>query len=82
MIVFILQIVNGRFHLSTQGRKYTSALTPMALAKMFQRGGYDRHNRDHILTKGSSIDFPEDDGAPDGFDAYAVIKAAFDLDPS
>ena len=41
---------------------------------LFKRAGFDKDA--HILMCGSSIDFPEDDGAPKNFRAHDVIQRA------
>lgn len=73
--VFVLQISNGRFQLWRGKRIFGNcALHEAELAKLFERAGFDRD--EHILMCGSSIDFPEDDGAPKNFPAHDVIERA------
>jgi hypothetical protein len=73
--VFVLQISNGLFQLWRGGRVFGKcALGEAELAKLFKRAGFDKDA--HILMCGSSIDFPEDDGAPKNFRAHDVIQRA------
>ena len=73
--VFVIQISDGRFQLWHGGRIFGKCtLHDADLAKLFKRAKFDPSA--HILMCGSSIDFPEDDGAPKNFRAHDVIRRA------
>ncbi len=76
-IGFVIGIEKGCFTIRTGGSKRDSCdLNAGALARMLVKAGYNARNEHHFLSRSSSIDFPEDDGAPRGFDAHEALRDA------
>lgn len=78
-MVLVVQIEDGKFRLNHNGKITRAPLTPEGLAGLFRDAGYDPSDEDGRLMCGSSIDFPEEDGAPAGFDAFTAVQRALDL---
>lgn len=76
-LVLVLGVDGGRFAIRERGNKTLECdLNAGALARMLVKAGYDATNENHVLSNSSSIDFPEEDGAPKGFDAHAIVQRA------
>ena len=78
-MVLVVQIEDGRFRLNHNGKITRAPLTAEGLADLFRGVGYDPRDDESRLMCGSSIDFPEEDGAPAGFNGFDVVRKAVDL---
>ncbi len=77
MHVFIIGISEGRFRFVADKQEIgTCLLEAEPLTALFRAGKLSLKGEDEVLMYSSSIDFPEDDGAPEGFNPRPVIEAA------
>ena len=75
--VLVLGIEKGKFVVRIHGDPYDKCdLNCGALARMLLSVGYNPINEDHILMRSSSIDFPQEGGAPRRFNANKVVREA------
>lgn len=79
--VFTIGVSKGKFRVTdgTDENTHHTRLDASWLANILKQAGYDPMNELHHLMASSSIDFPEEDGAPEGFDAHAVLREAMVL---
>lgn len=76
-LVVVVGIEDGRFTIRLGGgRVDSSELNSGALARMLVRQGFNPDNENHIIMGSSSIDFPEEDGAPKRFNAHLELQSA------
>jgi hypothetical protein len=77
-MIHMLQISSGRWRFTPENDSaLTGKLTLEGLVRLLRRGGFDPAN--DIIMLGSSIDFPEDDGAPKGFRAREIVRVAREI---
>ena len=81
-IFLFVGIVNGKFEIHAENTDredgYLDTDT-FELDDVAGLAGFIRPFRKSSLATSSSIDFPEEDGAPEGFDARAVLSQALQL---
>lgn len=75
-MVLIVGIEKGRFRVCAGHRIETADLTAKALAEVMTELGFSP--KEHYLMRSSSMDFPEDDGAPD-VDTHEILQHALKL---
>ncbi len=75
MKTLVVGIESGRFTVRASGTKVGDCeLKPKALGELLASVNFDP--RDDQLMCSSSVDFPEDDGAPKGFDGRKAVSEA------
>ena len=75
-------IVNGKFEIHAENTDREDGKMDADTFELDDVAGLARFIkpfRKNTLATSSSIDFPEEDGAPEGFDARAVLKQALQL---
>jgi hypothetical protein len=79
-MILIVGIEAGKFCLTQdQGKVLRCPLTAQALAALFRRTGFDPLLPNNLVMGSSSLDFPDEDGAPRGFQAHKVLQEALSL---
>ena len=81
-IFLFVGIVNGKFEIHAENTDREDGYLDTDTFELDDVAGLARFIkpfRKNTLATSSSIDFPEEDGAPDGFDARAVLGKALQL---
>ena len=71
-------IVNGKFEIHAENTD-RGWIDTFELDDVAGLARFIKPFRKSTLATSSSIDFPEEDGAPEGFDAHAVLSQALHL---
>jgi hypothetical protein len=72
-----ISVSNGKFEFIDFDQKHETVAT-FELTDIEGMRQFFRDNRCASIQCSSSVDFPEDDGAPEGFDANAALEQAMD----
>ena len=77
MKVFIVGIKEGSFVLQADKKPIgTCPLDAESLTALFRKGKFRLKGQEEVLMHSSSVNHPEDSGAPKGFRAHEIIEQA------